>query len=235
MAPTHVDSSQIRHNLCTPTGTSTSQVDPVLNLFVMAGVGNGALETFRIPTIFITNKLKLTLFKLLQHERPSTETEFTVTTKVMAILVCNHLPLNCWMWFWIDWSSNIGILEEVFYTHSFQLSWKMSPNVENLRTFFRIWGGRCDKWHSISDFRTYFSQSARLHDPRQICIFRNALRVVFYKFRACVHIFRAVCTFRDAVRVVRGIRNAFGAALRLSDSTILLHFSEQISNQCLIY
>ena len=61
--------------------------------------------------------------------------------------------------------------------------------------------------HSISDFGTYFSQSARLHDPRQICVFQNALRVAFCRFRAIWHVFRAVSTFQ----------NAFGARQRNSE------------------
>ena len=67
--------------------------------------------------------------------------------------------------------------------------------------------GRCDMRHSISDFGTYFSQSARLHDPRQICVFQNALRVAFCRFRASAHIFRAASTFQ----------NAFGARQRISE------------------
>ena len=64
--------------------------------------------------------------------------------------------------------------------------------------------GRCDMRHSISDFGSYFSQSARLHDPRQICVFQNALWVTFCKFWATARIFLAASTFR----------NTFGACQR---------------------
>ena len=61
--------------------------------------------------------------------------------------------------------------------------------------------------HSISDFGTYFSQSARLHAPRQIGVFWNALWVTFCKFWASAHAFWAVSTFW----------NAFGARQRNSE------------------
>ena len=114
------------------------------------------------------------------------------------------------------------MIKEHYTATKYQISWNLPQKMENLGSFFRIWGGRCDMRHSISDFGTYFSQSARLHAPRQICVFRNALQVTFCKFWATVPNFGLCAHFGTHLGLVRA---EFGTHLGLLSSVGSNQFS----------
>ena len=80
----------------------------------------------------------------------------------------------------------------------------------------RIWGHISARARAcmIHDRSAFFGRQFRL-------VFTN-LGLLRTFFGLCAH-------FRTLLGLVRGIRNAFGAALELSDPTNSLHFSEQIS------
>ena len=66
-----------------------------------------------------------------------------------------------------------------------------------------------------------------IHD--RSAFFRTLFGLVFTNL-GLLHTFFGLCAhFGTHLGLVRGIRNAFGAALELSDPTNSLHFSEQIS------